>query len=102
MVRRNQKSYQGEEDAQSKVREEVCSLQDGSIKACHARLKGTGSISAPRVPESTVHQEIIIRSYEETPLRRVSNNLGVSASSVRRALKSYGFKLYYSLDIHEA
>ena len=99
MVCRNQKSYQGEEDVQSKVREEHGSpARWKHIKAWHARFKGTGFISAPRVRERTVNHELIIQSYEESPkhfLRRVSNNLGVSVSSVRRALKFSGFKPYH-------
>ena len=74
-------------DFQSKVREEDYTPAIWKQQGMSCAVQRNWPISTPRVREGTVNQQLISKSFEETPkqsLRRVSNNFDVSISSVRR------------------
>ena len=68
-----------------------------SLKIWYENFRENGSISIKKNRNKTIGIEPIIQFYENDPkqsLRRVANQVGVSHSTVRRALKFSGFKVY--------
>lgn len=70
---------------------------DKAIKKWLENFQKTGSCQTVRERKPTVNREVVRQLFTEQPrqsLRRAAGSLGISAGSVRNALKSSGFKCY--------
>ena len=69
-----------------------------TIKKWFSRFKQTGSCKPlPHFRNCTIDRQQVLQCFTDQPkqsLRRCANNLEISHSSVRRALKSAGMKCY--------